>query len=110
MTQYSAALWLDSDTLAVRSLHPVLELAARIPPPESEKPGPRIGAAYDGEWWQHLLSRHQPPPPGHVNDDINTGVFIIKPGEINTYLDHQFLESYYLRPGGISLLAESDQV
>ena len=85
MTQYSAALWLDSDTLAVRSLHPVLELAARIPPPGSEEPGPRIGAAYDGEWWQHLLSRHQPPPPGHVNDDINTGVFIIKPGEINTY-------------------------
>ena len=80
MTQYSAALWLDSDTLAVRSLHPVLELVSRIAPPGSEEPGPRIGASYDGEWWDQVIYKGEVPKRGSVRDDINTGVFVIKPG------------------------------
>ena len=51
------ALWLDSDTLAVRSLHPLLELGARIPPPGSEEPGPRLGVAFNGHYYKYLVRR-----------------------------------------------------
>ena len=40
--------WMDSDTVAAASLHPLLEAGARLPAAGSEEPGPRIGAAYDG--------------------------------------------------------------
>ena len=40
---------MDSDTVAAASLHPLLEAGARLPAAGSEEPGPRIGAAYDGE-------------------------------------------------------------
>ena len=41
MTQYEAALWLDSDTLVVSSLEPLMEQAARLPRPGSTDKGPR---------------------------------------------------------------------
>ena len=50
--------------------------------PMSDKPGPRIGAAYDGEYYNYLIFNGSLPPLGSVFDDINTGVFLIKPGEL----------------------------
>ena len=47
--QYEVVVWMDSDTVAAASLHPLLEAGARLPAAGSEEPGPRIGAAYDGE-------------------------------------------------------------
>ena len=41
MTQYEVVLWLDSDTLAVRSLQPLLNLASRLSMPGSTDKGPR---------------------------------------------------------------------
>ena len=41
----------------------------------------RIGAAWDILWWHYFLGKNKPPPPGHDNHIINTGVFIIRPGE-----------------------------
>ena len=69
----------------------------RLPMPGSSDEGPRwlflsfivkilillarIGAAWDYIWWTYFLEKHQPAPTGHYNDHINTGVFIIRPGE-----------------------------
>ena len=41
MTQYEVAVWLDSDTLVVGSLRPLMEQAARLPSPGSRDKGPR---------------------------------------------------------------------
>ena len=41
MTQYEVAVWLDADTLVVRSLQPLMELAERLPSPGSRDKGPR---------------------------------------------------------------------
>ena len=109
MTQYETILWMDSDTLVVRlfagviivlifkvlikfsnvlrsffvlynrSLHHLLSLENKLIRPGSGGPGPRIGASYDGEYYRYLLNKGMTPPAGSVDDDINTGVFIIKP-------------------------------
>ena len=80
MTQYERLAWVDSDSLAVSSLHPLLEQADRLEEAGSERPGPRIGASYDGEWWDQVIYKGEVPKRGSVRDDINTGVFVIKPG------------------------------
>ena len=72
--------WLDSDSLAVSSLQPLLAQADRLEDPGSARPGPRIGASYDGEWYNEVIYRGKVPTRGSPRDDINTGVFIIKPG------------------------------
>ena len=78
------ALWLDSDTLAVRSLHPLMELAARIPPPGSEEPGPRLGVAFNGHYYKYLVRRGgERPRPGSFFYEVNMGVFLIRPGQDN---------------------------
>ena len=41
MTQYNVALWLDSDTMVLKSLQPLLDLSARLPFPGSREKGPR---------------------------------------------------------------------
>ena len=43
--------WVDSDSLVVSSLRPLLAQADRLPEPGSARPGPRIGASYDSVWW-----------------------------------------------------------
>ena len=80
MTQYERLVWMDSDTLAVSSLHPLLDLAERLEDPASQRAGPRIGGSYDGGWYRHLIYNGTIPTPGSVRDYINTGVFVIKPG------------------------------
>ena len=45
----------------------------------SEAPGPRIGAGFDGEYFTYILYNMTKPERGSIWDDINTGVFIIKP-------------------------------
>ena len=49
--------WVDSDSLVVSSLRPLLAQADRLPEPGSARPGPRIGASYDGEWWDDVIYR-----------------------------------------------------
>ena len=49
--------WVDSDSLAVSSLQPLLAQADRLEEPGSARPGPRIGASYDGEWWDDVIYR-----------------------------------------------------
>ena len=78
--------WVDSDSLAVSSLHPLLAQAGRLEDPGSVRPGPRIGASYDGEWWDSVIYRGERPALGSPRDDINTGVFIIKPGVLYSLL------------------------
>ena len=80
MTQYERLVWVDSDSLVVNSLQPLLAQADRLEDPGSQRPGPRIGASYDGEWWDQVIYKGETPTPGSVRDDINTGVFVIKPG------------------------------
>ena len=80
MTQYERLVWMDSDTLAVSSLHPLLDLAERLEDPASQRAGPRIGGSYDGGWYRHLIYNGTIPTRGSVKDYINTGVFVIKPG------------------------------
>ena len=41
MTQYKIALWLDSDTMVLKNLQPLLDLSARLPMPGSSEKGPR---------------------------------------------------------------------
>ena len=41
MTQYKVALWMDSDTLVMKSLQPLLDLSERLPMPGSREKGPR---------------------------------------------------------------------
>ena len=41
MTQYDVALWLDADTMTLRSLQPLMDLASRLPKPGSPDKGPR---------------------------------------------------------------------
>ena len=41
MTQYDVALWLDADTLVLRSLAPLMELASRLPMPAISEKGLR---------------------------------------------------------------------
>ena len=72
--------WVDSDSLVVSSLHSLLAQADRLEEPGSARPGPRIGASYDGEWYDDVIYRGRVPALGSPRDDINTGVFIIKPG------------------------------
>ena len=67
MTQYSVALWMDSDSLAVRSLHPLFDQATRIPPPRSAEPGPRIGAAYNGQYYVLYPIRYNNTISGQVS-------------------------------------------
>lgn len=57
----------------------MLLLEKKLIEPRSERPGPRIGASYDGEYYNYLIHAGVAPPAGSVDDDINTGVFIIKP-------------------------------
>ena len=57
----------------------MLSLENKLIRPGSGGPGPRIGASYDGEYYRYLLNKGMAPPAGSVDDDINTGVFIIKP-------------------------------
>ena len=83
MTQYERLVWVDSDSLVVASLQPLLAQADRLEDPGSQRPGPRIGASYDGEWWDQVIYKGEIPTPGSVRDDINTGVFVIKPGWVN---------------------------
>ena len=72
--------WVDSDSLVVSSLQPLLAQADRLEDPASPRPGPRIGASYDGEWYLEVIYHGKIPTLGSPRDDINTGVFIIKPG------------------------------
>ena len=81
MTQYEVVVWMDSDTLAVKSLHSLFSKADQLMSPTSVLPGPRIGAAFDGEYYKYLVFNKTVPPKGSVFDDINSGVFIIKPGK-----------------------------
>ena len=80
--------WLDSDTLVVSSLHPLLAQADRLEDPGSARPGPRIGASYDVIWYSEVIDRGNIPKPGSPKDYINTGVFIIKPGVYSFFLMH----------------------
>ena len=73
--------WVDSDSLVVSSLHTLLAQADRLEDPGSARPGPRIGASYDGEWWDEVINRGNIPTPGSIKDKFNAGVFIIKPGK-----------------------------
>ena len=59
MTQYSAVLWLDSDSIAVRSLHPLFAQADNIPGPGSAEAGPRIGATHNRPSYEMFLSKTQ---------------------------------------------------
>ena len=93
MTQYERLVWVDSDSLAVSSLHPLLDLADRLEEPGSERPGPRIGASYDGEWWDSVIYKGETPAAGSVRDDINTGVFLIKPGGFTLNFPPVFIPS-----------------
>ena len=79
--------WVDSDSLVVSSLQPLLAQADRLEEPGSERPGPRIGASYDGEWYNEVIYRGKVPTLGSSRDDINTGVFIIKPGVYSLLLN-----------------------
>ena len=76
--------WVDSDSLVVSSLQPLLAQADRLEEPGSARPGPRIGASYDGEWYNDVIYTGRIPTLGSTRDDINTGVFIIKPGTISS--------------------------
>ena len=78
MTQYSTALWLDSDSIAIRSLHSIFEKAKHIPGPGSAEPGPRIGASHNRPSYQTYLRRKQLGKPYEMM--FNTGSFLIKPG------------------------------
>ena len=49
--------WVDSDSLVVSSLQPLLAQADRLEDPGSARPGPRIGASYAGEWWDVVIYR-----------------------------------------------------
>ena len=72
--------WIDSDSLVVSSLQPLLAQADRLEDPGSARPGPRIGASYDVIWYRVVIGRGMIPTPGSLQDAFNSGVFIIKPG------------------------------
>ena len=50
-----------------------------------------------GEWYNYLIYNHTQPPPGTVWDDINTGVFVIRPDRstLAIYTSTQYLHSIY---------------
>merc|ERR1711994_203835 len=100
MTQYSTLLWLDSDTLVVRSLHSLLAradrsmsyttlnrfkcswyFAHRLVSPLDPRPGPRIGMVHDCDFYHYFLD-HGTYPDEEVKGYAysNSGVFLIKPG------------------------------
>lgn len=76
------AVWMDSDTLAVGSLHTLFDLSSSLSEPGSAEPGPRIGGAFAREHFTRL-QRHG----DRTTVKINTGVFIVKPGIIRYNLD-----------------------
>ena len=63
--------WVDSDSLVVSSLRPLLAQADRLPEPGSARPGPRIGASYDGEWWDDVIYRRYIQAPLSLVQLIN---------------------------------------
>lgn len=86
MTQYSAALWLDSDSIAVRSLHPIFTMANHIPGPGSAEPGPRVGASHNRPSYRNYLKRKHRTSVAlgkPVPMKMNTGSFLIRPGNFN---------------------------
>lgn len=81
MTQYSAALWLDSDSIAVKSLHPLFTKAHDIPGPGSSEPGPRIGASHNRPSYKEFLRRRHQKFGKPFEMNMNTGSFLIRPGK-----------------------------
>ena len=77
---------MDSDTMVVSSLQPLLAQAERLEEPGSTRPGPRIGASYAAQWYNEVISRGKRPTLGSTQDAFNTGVFIIKPGVYSVFL------------------------
>ena len=79
--------YMDSDTMVVSSLQPLLAQAERLEEPGSARPGPRIGASYAAQWYDEVISRGKRPTLGSTQDAFNTGVFIIKPGVYSILLN-----------------------
>jgi len=78
-TQYTAALWLDSDTMAVGSLDPLLARYTELAPPGSPQHDmPRLGVSYDRDWWTAVVERGA-GRPGGAEDSFNSGVMLIRP-------------------------------
>ena len=86
MTQYSAALWLDSDSIAVKSLHPLFTKAYNMPGPGSPEPGPRIGASHNRPSYKEYVKRKKQQNEKPFEMNMNTGSFLIRPGKCK-YLD-----------------------
>ena len=81
------AVWLDSDTLVARSLHTLFDLASSLPGPGSAEPGPRIGGTFARGHYRRLLHG------GNTTvTKINTGVFIVKPGNMIIFYDNNILK------------------
>ena len=55
--------------------------AKKLADPGSKKPGPRIGVSYNKPYFDYLLRKDRPPPKGIFADDLQAGIFIIKPGK-----------------------------
>ena len=105
MTQYSSVLWLDSDTLVVASLHTLLHhtvtrcgniaplgqlstaVCARLLRPSDPRPGPRLGMVHDCEYYFALERGDQHRPgQGTVGDFSNSGVILLRPGDVCRWL------------------------
>ena len=99
MTQYRALLWMDSDTIAARSIHKLflradrcekttrilsvqfLTLQIRLLDFKDEKAGPRIGMTHDCDFYRHFLDNGKYPEEGLKGVAYsNSGVMLIKPG------------------------------
>ena len=80
MTQYETVLWLDSDTLVVKSLTEVFSKADALLSPKDSRPGPRLGMVHDCEYYYHHASTGLWPAPGSPEDYANSGVILLKPG------------------------------
>ena len=57
------------------------EFITRLMSPTDISPGPRIGMAYDKDYYGHFLEHGHYPPLDNNNADSNSGVFLIKPGD-----------------------------
>ena len=75
--------------------------------PTDTSPGPRIGMAYDKDYYGHFVEHGHYPPLDNNNADSNSGVFLIKPGDS---LKPRFTEPRLMfRPGGVPVSTESEE-
>ena len=83
MTQYEKVLWLDSDTLVVKSLTNVFSKADELLSAKGKdaRVGPRLGMVHDCEYYLHHASTGLWPAPGSPEDYANSGVILLKPGQ-----------------------------